>query len=82
MLENVSKDLLEKARKAKTKEEALAILREGGFELTDEDLNSVSGGEGEDGICWTHKVHCVLLCPEDEAKCIGNCGHCTYYEWE
>ena len=44
MFENVNKDLLAKAMQAKTKEEALAILKEGGVELTDEDLKSIAGG--------------------------------------
>ena len=55
MFENVNKELLEKAMQAKTKDEALAILREGGVELTDEDLKSISAGEEDEGhICWTH----------------------------
>ena len=42
MFENVSKELLEKASKAKTKEEALDILKNGGVNLTDDDLEIVS----------------------------------------
>ena len=70
MFENVSKDLLEKAQKAKTKEEALAILREDGVELTEDDLKNISGGDGEDGICWTHKIPCSFLCNSHGDKCI------------
>ena len=67
MFENVSKELLEKAMQAKTKDEALAILRAGGVELTDEDLQNVSAaGEEGDGICWTHKT-CLINEPD---KCI------------
>ena len=67
MFENVNKELLEKAMQAKTKDEALAILREGGVELTDEDLQSVSAGEeGDDKICWTH-IPCFSDEPE---KCV------------
>ena len=64
MLENVSKELLEQAKRAKTKEEALAILRAGGVELTDEDLQHISAGEGADGEwcpmyepCTLHRHH-------------------------
>ena len=66
MFENVSKELLEKAKLAKTKEEALAILRDGGVELTDEDLRNIAGGEEGDpeGLCWTN-------CGVDGSKCIA-----------
>ena len=57
MFENVSKELLKKAMKAKTKDEALAILKEGGVELTDEDLQNISAGEeGDDKICWRYCI--------------------------
>lgn len=78
MFENLSKGLLEKAQKATTKEEALAILREGGFELTDDDLKNISGGEDADGICWTHEVPCSFLCPTHSEKCVSHClVHCS-----
>ena len=48
MFENVNKDLLAKAMQAKTKEEALAILKEGGMELTEADLKRIAGGEDGD----------------------------------
>ncbi len=78
MLENVSKELLEKAKLAKTKEEALAILKEGGVELTDDDLKGIAGGEeGEGDFCT---AYCMLdkcppysrqegPAPESEAVC-------------
>ena len=67
MFENVNKELLEKAMQAKTKDEALAILREGGVELTDEDLKSISAGEEDEGhICWTH-IHCFS---DEREKCV------------
>ena len=56
MFENVSKELLEKASQAKTKEEALAILKNGGVNLTDDDLQKIAGGEGDGKECWD-------LCP-------------------
>ena len=70
MFENVNQELLEKAQKAKTKEEALAILREGGIVLTEEDLKNISGGEEDEGICWTHKTPCSFLCKSVGDKCI------------
>ena len=62
MFENVSKDLLGKAMGAQTKEDALEILRQGGVELTDEDLKAISGGEDEAGFCWTYKLPCDEFC--------------------
>ena len=88
MFENVNKELLEKAMQAKTKDEALAILREGGVELTDEDLQSVSaGGEEDEGICWKHKTCWELktcwehrVCPINEPdKCIEH-NYCPDYD--
>ncbi len=81
MFENISKDLLEKAMAAKTKEEALEILRQGGFELTGDDLQNISGGEEDEGICWTHKVPCSWLCITDHPdKCISHCTlHCSSF---
>lgn len=77
MFENVNKELLEKAMKAGSKEDALNILKQGGVELTEEDLQNISGGEG-DGICWTHCFKdgekcvsvCVLFCPKDDCPCL------------
>lgn len=62
MFENVSKELLEKAKQAKTKEEALAILKEGGVELTEDDLKGIAGGEeGEGDFCT---AYCMIdKCP-------------------
>ena len=77
MFENVSKELLKKAMKAKTKDEALAILKEGGVELTEEDLQNISAGEeGDEGICRKFKI-----CWTDEPeKCIEYCDplECKY----
>lgn len=52
MYEKISKSLLEKALKAQTKEEALEILREGGVELTEDDLKEIVGGTNCPQICW------------------------------
>ena len=74
MFENLSRELLEKAQKAKTKEEAFAILREGGVVLTEEDLKNISGGEGDEGICWTHRVPCSELACFLDKSCIADCA--------
>lgn len=50
MLKNIDKKLLEKAMKADSKEDALEILKQGGVELTEEDLQHISGGEGDEGL--------------------------------
>ena len=75
MLENVSKELLEKAMRANTKEEALEILRQAGVELTAEDLQNIAGGEEDEGICWKHKIPCSWLCwVYSNDKCIEYCS--------
>ena len=48
-----------KARAAKTPEEILALAKEEGYELSDDELEAVSGG-------W-----CVTDCPND---CRSECG--------
>ena len=68
---NISKELLEKAKQAKTAEELLAMAKEENIELTDEqakeyfatihasgelsdeELDNVSGGCGGNGLGWT-----------------------------
>ena len=77
MFENLSKEILEKVKQAKSKEEALNILKENGITLTDEDLAGIAGGDGEnctiDLPCFLDKVctgirfadapFCGLDCP-------------------
>ena len=80
MLENVSKELMEKALGASSKEEALEILRQGGVDLTDEDLQNIAAGEEVEGICWTHIIPCSWLCVyHDPDRCMYNC---PYYGYE
>ena len=43
-------ELQERLKNAKTSEELLAIVNEAGYELTDEQLNAIAGGEG-----WCHE---------------------------
>ena len=59
MLNRINKELLERAMGANTKEDALEILKQGGVELTEEDLQSISGGEGEVAPC----SNCYYNCP-------------------
>ena len=66
MLNRINKELLERAMGANTKEDALEILKQGGVELTEEDLQHISGGEGYEGLCWT-------ICPSDGGKCVVYC---------
>ncbi len=66
MLNRINKELLERAMGANTKEDALEILKQGGVELTEEDLQHISGGEGDEGLCWT-------ICPSDGGKCVVYC---------
>ena len=81
MPENINKKLLEKAFGAATKEEALAILRQGGLELTEDDLRNIAGGEEDEGICWTHETPCSWLCPHHGEKCISHCwDHCNSFQ--
>ena len=74
MFENVNKDLLAKAMQAKTKEEALAILKEGGVELTDEDLKSIAGGLTDSVINDLCDYLCDYdVCPPDVCSYYGRC---------
>ena len=43
-IEDLSSELQEKARACKTPEDILAIAKEEGYELSDEELKTVSGG--------------------------------------
>jgi len=42
--DELSPELQSKARKRKTPEEVLALAREEGYEVTDEELQAISGG--------------------------------------
>ena len=45
--DDLTPEMQEKARACKTPEDVLALAKEGGIELTDEQLEAVSGGWGE-----------------------------------
>ena len=48
--EDLTPEQQERARNAKTPEEILALAQEKGYELSDEELESISGGGG---LSWT-----------------------------
>ena len=52
-LENLTPEQIEQAKECKTPEECLAFIRENGIELTEEQLEKVSGGAlFKDLPCW------------------------------
>ena len=44
-LGNVSQELMDKARNCKTPEELLALAKQEGIELSDEELEGIAGGQ-------------------------------------
>ena len=50
--DDISPELAEKAKACKTPEELLALAKEEGYELTDEQLQEISGGWTDD--CSSH----------------------------
>ena len=60
-----------KVEAAKTPEELLAIAKEGGYELTMEEINQVSGGAAGCPFCMHEN------CPQQEACSNGNDPHRT-----
>ncbi len=85
MFENLSKEVLEKVKQAKSKEEALELLKQNGITLSDEDLAGAAGGESceiyfpprcdhdclDDFLCLTNQS-CTGFCPMDTV-CPLNC---------
>ena len=49
-LENLSPDLREKANACKSPEDLFELAREEGYELSDDELEAVSGGDWD---CWS-----------------------------
>ena len=64
-------ELQEKLRNASSPEELLAIAKESGFELTDEQLEAVSGGEYDWG-CFD-KRQCIDVCSKYHSEWIYEC---------
>ena len=60
-IENMTPEQIEQAKKCETPEERLAFVKENGIELTDEQLDAMSGGElwseAPEGGC--PKCHCA-----------------------
>ena len=56
---DISPELKEKAKACKTPEEVLQLAAAEGYELSDEELSSISGGSW---ICDAHDPHCEGYC--------------------
>lgn len=56
-LENLTPEQREKARNCKTPEDILALAKEEGYELSDEELSGIAGGESM-GDFWDAMVDC------------------------
>ena len=55
--DNISPELVERARACKTPEELIALAEEQGVELTDEQLEAVDGG-----VNWKCPDYCARQC--------------------
>ena len=66
LLKGLTKEQLEKASRCKSQKELLELAKAEGIELTDEQLNAVSGGACEK---WTDKKNGV--CPSCGAQVLG-----------
>lgn len=53
--DELSSELQEKARNCKTPEEMIALAQQEGYELSDDDLQAISGG-----VSWD----CISDCPD------------------
>ncbi|MBO7674754.1 MAG: Nif11-like leader peptide family natural product precursor [Atopobiaceae bacterium] len=61
-LDDISPELRAKAKECKSTEELLELARQEGYELSDEALENVSGGWGDDSDC---DGYCFLDCSID-----------------
>ena len=64
--EGLTPEQMEKARACKTTEDVLKLAKEEGYELSDEELGTVSGGDWD---CWTVcSGYCSRYnyCPHDD----------------
>ena len=57
--DDLSAELREKANACNTPEELMSLVKEEGVELSDEDLDKISGGWGNDGGSSSASVTCV-----------------------
>ena len=51
--EDLTPEQMEKARACKTPEDVLALAKEEGYDLSDEELQSISGGIDTSWVCLT-----------------------------
>ena len=79
-LENLTPEQREKALACKSPEEVLALAKQEGYELSDEELDQVSGGWGEE----VHFVGCnvcgwnILLSEDEWYVGTMKCPDCGY----
>ena len=52
---DLTPELREKARACKTPEEMLALAQEEGYDLSDEEIEAISGGSEGFWSCWTYR---------------------------
>ena len=68
----------------KTPEEAFEILKEEGAELSDEQLEQISGGDAWDDCAVTYCPECgdfnFVMYPQTETTC-KSCGVTIYLNW-
>ena len=58
-------ELQEKLKSAKTADELVALAKEEGLELTDEQLEAVSGGDWDCRTVCSERTGCYADCPLD-----------------
>ena len=77
LLKGLTEEQIDKIKECKSKEELLALAKEEGVELTEEQLSAVNGG------CGTYTVKCpkcgsnriVEDCIGKKDYCCTDCGH-------
>lgn len=62
---DLTPELRDKARKCKTPQELLELAKEEGYELSDEDLEAISGGVN--WTLWCSDRTCYQVCSVDYA---------------
>ncbi|MCR4870420.1 MAG: Nif11-like leader peptide family natural product precursor [Atopobiaceae bacterium] len=70
-LESLSPELLEKAKACKTAEELVALVKDAGLELSDEELSFIAGGLLLGDLTCPNDASriCVILRPSDPSTC-------------
>lgn len=53
-LNELTPEQIERARACKTAEDLVKLAEEEGYELSDDELNAITGGGVEDWGCWTY----------------------------